>query len=194
MKIKILIISGLITLLSFVFEKPLNAQVSNSEKLDENRLVYWFYINVRDVEDSNTGMVSYGIQRKGTKIEHGTIKEYDRELWKFLGEGSKMAIGPFNDFDEAKKSFLLYNIQDEPHEMDSTFNETQTVFWFILHVERRPRSGSYKLIRVPGAIASGYYREFESFVKEQLKTRVLAIGPFVYMPEAEESKRIYRLH
>lgn len=184
----ILLLSGI-----FAADKS-QAQISYSDNLDENRLVYWFYVSVREVEDNNTGYVSYELRRKGGKVDHGTVKEYDRILWKYLGDGSKMAIGPFNDYNEAKKSFLFYKIQDDPHELDSTFDENQQVFWFVLHVNRRPRSNSYELIRKPGAIASGNYMDFEVFLKENLMMRVMTIGPFLYMPEAEEAKRIYRLH
>ncbi len=184
----ILLLSGI-----FAADKS-QAQVSYSDNLDENRLVYWFYVSVREVEDNNTGYVSYELRRKGAKVDHGTVKEYDRILWKYLGDGSKMAIGPFNDYIEAKKSFIFYKIQDDPHELDSTFDENQQVFWFVLHVNRRPRSNSYELIRKPGAIASGNYMDFEVFLKENLMMRVMTIGPFLYMPEAEEAKRIYRLH
>ncbi len=184
----ILLISGL-----FITDKS-QAQVNYSDNMDENRLVYWFYVNVREVEDNNTGYVSYGLQRKGSKIDHGTVKEYNRILWKYLGNGTKMAIGPFNDYIEAKKAFMFYLIQDEPHHLDSTFDDNQQVFWFVLHVNRRPRSNSYELIRKPGAIASGNYNDFDIFLKENLMMRVMTIGPFLYMPEAEEAKRIYRLH
>ena len=184
----ILLLSGI-----FAADKS-QAQISYSDNLDDNRLVYWFYVSVREVEDNNTGYVSYELRRKGAKVDHGTVKEYDRILWKYLGDGSKMAIGPFNDYNEAKKSYLFYKIQDESHELDSTFDENQQVFWFVLHVNRRPRSNSYELIRKPGAIASGNYMDFEVFLKENLMMRVMTIGPFLYMPEAEEAKRIYRLH
>ena len=184
----ILLISGV-----FITDES-QAQVNYSDNMDENRLVYWFYVNVREVEDNNTGYVSYGLQRKGSKIDHGTVKEYNRILWKYLGNGTKMAIGPFNDYIEAKKAFMFYLIQDEPHNLDSTFDDNQQVFWFVLHVNRRPRSNSYELIRKPGAIASGNYNDFDVFLKENLMMRVMTIGPFLYMPEAEEAKRIYRLH
>lgn len=184
----ILLISGI-----FISGKS-QAQVNYSDNMDDNRLVYWFYASVREVEDHNTGYVSYSLQRKGSKIDHGTLKQYERQLWKYLGNGIKMAIGPFNDYNEAKKAFIFYAIQEEAHELDSTFDDNQQVFWFVLHVNRRPRSNSYELIRKPGAIASGNYRDFELFLKENLMMRVMTIGPFLYMPEAEESKRIYRLH
>ncbi len=192
--IQLFIAFGLVFLSILTFEIKLGAQVTYSDELDANRLVYWFYVSVREVEDPNTGYVSYELQRKSTKVDHGTMKVYDRELWKNLGNGSKMAIGPFNDFAEAKRAFYLYNVTNEPKEFDTTFNESQQVFWFVLHVNRRPRSNSYELIRKPGAIASGTYKDFDTFLRENLLMRVMTVGPFEYMPEAEAAKEIYRLH
>ena len=194
--IKTLFITLLVLMSGFLTPEKSNAQVNYSDNLDENRLVYWFFVSVREVEDGNTGYVSYELRRKGSKIEHGTIKEYDRTLWKYLGDGTKMAIGPFNDFYEAQKAFKLYHFKDIEDErvLDSTYDENQTVFWFVLHVKRRPRSNSYQLIRKPGAVASGSYKDFDLFLRENLMMQVMTVGPFLYMPEAEESKRIYRLH
>ncbi len=191
---RLLIVTALIITASLTPKKQSIAQVTYSDELDENRLVYWFYVNVREVEDPNTGYVSYVLNRKSTRVDHGSMKQYDRELWKYLGNGEKMAIGPFNDFAEAKRAFYLYNANEEPKVLDSTFNETQQVFWFVLHVNRRPRSNSIELVRKPGAVASGTYRDFDTFLRENLLMRVMTVGPFQYMPEAEASKEIYRLH
>ena len=191
---RVLFISTFLLLSGLLINQKAKAQVGYSDNLDENRLVYWFYVGVREFENSKTGYVSYQVQRKGNRVYHGSMKMYDRELWKNLGNGSKMAIGPFNDFDEAKRAFLFYKIQKEPRVLDSTYNMDQQVFWFILHVNRRPRSNSYQLVRKPGSIASGSYADFDNFLRDNLKMRVMTIGPFLYMPEAEESKRTYRLH
>ncbi len=192
--LKLFVLASILFLFGFYSPNTVKAQVSYSDNTDENRLVYWFYVSVREKEDSETGYVSYDLQLKGNKIQHGSQKEYDRNLWKYLGNGQKMAIGPFNEYEEAKKAMLFYKIQDKPHQLDSTYDENQTVFWFVLHVNRRPRSNSYQLVRKPGAIASGTYRDFDLFLKENLMMRVMTVGPFNYMPEAEEAKRIYRLH
>jgi len=191
---KLLILSAILIMSGYFYPNQVKAQVTYSDNMDENRLVYWFYVSVREKEDSETGYVSYDLQLKGNKIQHGSQKDYDKNLWKYLGNGQKMAIGPFNEYDEAKKAMIFYKIQEKPHELDSTFDENQTVFWFVLHVNRRPRSNSYQLVRKPGAIASGTYADFDVFLKENLMMRVMTVGPFIYMPEAEEAKRIYRLH
>ncbi len=192
--LKFLLSVSFVMLISAFYTGKVSAQVDYSDNIDENRLVYWFYVSVREKEDAQTGYVSYDLKLKGNRIQHGSQKDYDRNLWKYLGNGQKMAIGPFNEYEEAKKAILFYNIQDKPHQLDSTYDENQTVFWFVLHVNRRPRSNSYQLVRKPGAIASGTYADFDVFLKENLMMRVMTVGPFNYMPEAEEAKRIYRLH
>ena len=191
---KLLILAGILMFSGYIFPNKVQAQVTFNDNIDENRLVYWFFVSVREKEDDETGYVSYDLQLKGNKIQHGSQKDYDKNLWKYLGNGQKMAIGPFNEYDEAKKALIFYKIQDEPHEMDTTFDKDQTIFWFVLHVNRRSRSNSYQLVRKPGAIASGTYSDFDVFLKENLMMRVMTVGPFIYMPEAEEAKRIYRLH
>ena len=191
--IKIIIITGIMLIFGFLGIQKTEAQINFSDNMDENRLVYWFYVGVREVEDNKTGYVSYDLQRKGNKIDHGTEKQYKRILWKYLGNGTKMALGPFNDYRDAKKAYYLYDTKTDSLELDSTYNMDQQVYWFILHVNRRPRSNSYELVRKPGAVASGNYRDFELFLKENLMMRVMTVGPFTYMPEAEESKRQYRL-
>jgi len=191
---KLLTLTGILVLSGYIFPNKVQAQVTFNDNIDENRLVYWFFVSVREKEDDETGYVSYDLQLKGNKIQHGSQKDYDKNLWKYLGNGQKMAIGPFNEYDEAKKALIFYKIQDEPHEMDTTFDKDQTIFWFVLHVNRRSRSNSYQLVRKPGAIASGTYSDFDVFLKENLMMRVMTVGPFIYMPEAEEAKRIYRLH
>ena len=109
--IKIIVLTGIILISGFLGTTKTHAQINYGGDVDENRLVYWFYVSVREVEDNNTGYVSYDLQRKGNKIQHATLKEYKKFLWKFLGNGSKMALGPFNDFREAKLSYFLYDIK-----------------------------------------------------------------------------------
>ncbi len=192
---KLLFLTAILTVSGYFLPNQAKAQVTYSDNMDENRLVYWFYVSVREKDDAETGYVSYDLQLKGNKIQHGSQKDYDKNLWKYLGNGQKMAIGPFNEYEEAKKGILFYKIQEKPHELDTAvYDKNQTIFWFVLHVNRRPRSKSYQLVRKPGAIASGTYHDFDVFLKENLMMRVMTVGPFNYMPEAEEAKRIYRLH
>ncbi len=169
-------------------------QTVNSDKLDENRTVYWFYVKLREVKVNNTEIMAYKLHRLSSVPEKGTAKEYDYLLWKYLSEGNRFTVGPFNHPEEAKKAFLFYKIQEEAHTLDASYNKSQKIFWFVLNVNKRERSDSYELSRIPGAIASGTYADFDVFLKENLDLHIITIGPFENMTDAEESKRVYRLH
>jgi hypothetical protein len=168
--------------------------VTESNTLDENRIVYWFYIYISFDKVAEPDVYSYDIKHLTTEPVKGTAKEYDYLFWKFLSEGSKFAVGPFNSSEEARKSLVFYTSADKMHTLDDSFNSEKDIYWFVLKVKLRDRSRSWELVRVPGAIASGKYEEFDVFLSENLKTGVLTIGPFQNMPDAEESKRVYRLH
>lgn len=192
--VKIIIAAGIMLISTGFFTCKTSNQVVSNDKMDENRRVYWFYVSVREVKTGNPDLTAYDLTRIGTKIENGTAKDYDYHLWKNLSEGRRLAVGPFNSPAEATQAFLFYNIQDKPHKLDATFDQNRKIFWFVLRVNKRERSVTLELKRIPGAIASGGYSDFDIFLKENLDLGVMTIGPFRNMPDAEESKRIYRLH
>lgn len=169
------------------------SQVTDSGNMSEGNIVYWYYINLRILTDPQTKIQSYDVRLIGDQISAGTIKEYDIKLWESLSRGSRIPVGPFYRYDEANQAKKFYKIGAN-QEQDSLFNSDRQVFWFILHVKKRSRSKSFMLIRKPGAIASGDYDTFKSFLEGNLNLQVLTIGPFWDQPEAEESKRRYRLH
>ena len=172
----------------------LAAQDIDVGESDKNRVVYWFYISVRIHEDSRTGYVSYIIRNLGSKVYHGKINDYDRILWKNLSTGKKFAVGPFYDYEEAAQAVTFYGKTKDELTLDSTYNDTRNIHWFMLRVEKRPRSGAFVLKRIPGAIGQGDYERFYDSYKAGLATKTLSIGPFWSMEEAEEAKRTYRLH
>lgn len=191
--------STYILLISILFAsaifKPdfLSAQVTDTENISADNIVYWFNINLRIMEDPETRIKSYDVRLTRSKVDAGTIAEYDEKLWSSLSKGGLIPIGPFYRYHEAKQASKFYNVGAD-EKQDSLFNANQQVYWFILHVKKRPRSGSWELVRKPGAIASGDYETFKSFLEGNLKLQVFTIGPFWDQPEAEESKRRYRLH
>ncbi len=185
---------------SFLLTGNILSQVWYNAEPDEHRLVYWFHVRVKIIEDDSTGYVSYVITEVQNKLSHGNLIEYQTDLFKSL-KNNILPIGPFYDFHEAWKSKIIYEhavldsitdyYDDSFISKDSTFDDNQQVFWFIIHIEMT--KNRIKLIPKPGAIASGDYYDFAGFLKDNLGFRVFSIGPFLYMPEAEESKRIYRL-
>jgi len=185
---------------SFLLTGNIFSQVNYSDDIDEHRLVYWFHVRVKIIEDDSTGYVFCVITEVERKLSHGKPIEYQSDLFKSL-KNDILPIGPFNDFDEAWKSKLVYehavtdsitfHYGDSFIRKDSTYDNNQTVFWFVLHLDMI--KNRIKFIPKPGAVASGMYLDFDLFLKENLMFRIFTIGPFIYMPEAEESKRIYRL-
>jgi hypothetical protein len=177
----------------FVPSRSFSQEVTGNENLSNEKIVYWFYINLKILTDRETKMQKYDIRRLGDQISAGTVKEYDIKLWESLSNGSKIPIGPFYNYTEANQAKKFYNIGVE-EKQDSLFSADKEIFWFVLRVARRERSNSYQLIRIPGAVASGLPADFENFLEVNLTSLVLTIGPFWDQPEAEEAKRRYRLH
>jgi len=167
--------------------------VSEPEKIDQNKTVYWFYVYIREVK-INDNLFKYELKRLNSEPIKGSLNEYERLLWHHLSDGSKFSVGPFMNEKEAQKALYYYKIQRTQISSDIEYDLTKTVFWFVLHINKRERSKSLELVRIPGAIASGNYTEFDTFLSENLELGILTIGPFNLMTEAEEAKRIYRLH
>lgn len=196
MKKSIIIIISCLLLSSDVI-----AQINYSDEIDENRLTYWFQIRVREVEDDSTGYVSYILTEVKSKLMHGTENEYRKNMYKSM-KNDILNIGPFDDFDQAWKSkniyeHLVFNSNWDYHDYsflqkDSTYDKNQTIFWFAQHLVS-DKKNRIELIRRPGAIASGTYLDFYAFAREDFCMRILTIGSFLYMPEAEKSKNIYRI-
>ena len=191
---KIIKTLSLFLFISILAFGKLAAQDIDVVKSDKDRVVYWFYINVILHEDGKTGYVSYIVRNLGSRIYHAKINDYDRILWKNLGTGKKFAVGPFYDYEEARQAVMFYGKVKDEFKLDSTYNDTRNIHWFMLRVERRARSKSYVLKRIPGAIGQGTYERFYDSYKAGLVSKTLPIGPFWNMEEAEEAKRTYRLH
>ncbi len=77
---KLLILAGILVFSGYLFPNKVQAQVTFNDNIDENRLVYWFFVSVREKEDGETGYVSYDLQLKGNKIQHGSQKDYDKNF------------------------------------------------------------------------------------------------------------------
>ena len=64
----------------------------------------------------------------------------------------------------------------------------------MLRVKRRPRSQSYELERIPGAVGNGTYSRFYQNYQTALPNKTLPIGPFWTLEDAEMAKQKYRLN
>ncbi len=188
-----LIVLSLFLLAGLIKPTESYGQITSSDDINSESIVYWFDINFRIVTDTKTKLKSYSVRRTSNQIKAATIIEYDEKLWEALSRGGLFPVGPFSNYDEADQAKVYYNIGKE-EKQDSLFEAGRTVYWFVLRVKRRKRSNSWELIRIPGAIASGDYDLFQTFLETNLSANVLTIGPFWNQPEAEEAKRRYRLH
>ncbi len=197
--------SGFLILFIFLaFQKcKTNKDITvNSSNLD--RIVYWFYINISEYEDHEIGYKTYKVQVSQNRLAHGSAQEYHTSLWKNMGStnSTRMAIGPFYNQREAdiaknifkKQENILTKEEENIFMKDTMLTAEDEVFWFPLEVVRRDRSNSFKLGRIPARIHSGNYQGFIEGIKVFLWQKKIPIGPFWSHDEAEESKRIYRLH
>ncbi len=193
----------LILLLSaFFMPGTSQAQRINKKQQEKNRRVYWFNINLSFKKDPKTGLPKYDVRVVSKKVYHGSLAKYDRTLWKGLGAGTRIAIGPFRYYEEAEQAMVFYDLKHETTPTDSTHQQEQ-VYFYNLFIGKRPRSGSYALDRRPAAVSSGTYDTFYDVLKVSLQMASagaggdlakLTIGPFWDYNDAEESKRMYRLH
>ena len=92
---------------SFLLTGNILSQVWYNAEPDEHRLVYWFHVRVKIIEDDSTGYVSYVITEVQNKLSHGNLIEYQTDLFKSL-KNNILPIGPFYDFHEAWKSKIIY--------------------------------------------------------------------------------------
>ena len=92
---------------SFLLTGNILSQVWYNAEPDEHRLVYWFHVRVKIIEDDSTGYVSYVITEVQNKFSHGNLIEYQTDLFKSL-KNNILPIGPFYDFHEAWKSKIIY--------------------------------------------------------------------------------------
>ncbi len=159
---------------------------------DENRRVYWFDITVRKLQDPDTKMPLYKVFRKGKNIRYGSAVDYDRYLWDGLSAGTRIAVGPFNTHDQAVRANALYDLSNASK--DSTLLADNNVYhWYIVTLKQSKRLKSYQFERIPARIVSGTYKDFLDLMKVSLSVNKLVIGVFEDIPEAENSKRVFRL-
>jgi hypothetical protein len=180
---------NLILVVAFIINtSEVSAQI---DSVDVNPKVYWFFISVTQVQDS-TGKDYYELKRKRKKIYNGVPKEFDRSLWKHIGNGSKIAIGPFNKLDNAKNALLLYGDNENNEELNSIINDDKIVYWIVFHVVRGRRT-NYPY-RKSCSIEYGNNKDFKRSLKEYLLKRSMTIGPFHSKQKAEEVTKFYRLY
>ena len=161
-----------VILFSFMY-KPVFSQ-------NENDTVYWYYVRY-DLNIKNEQAVK--IKKRG-KIYSGSIKKYDRELWKYLGQAAYIANGPFNAVYEAEQSKNLYRFM-----LSSNYSDTTILTAYKFRIKMRPRSRSYQMIINPNNFKiKGSYSFILSELKTSLTESKFIFGPFFNKNEHWEQK------
>jgi len=176
------------------------AQGVSVEKLDPDRFVFWFYIRAEIKLDKETKRPIYVIRTQSKTPKSGAVRKYEKDLWRNLGGGQQISIGPFLEYQDAVRAINMYDLARETNETmeeairtyrDST--AASEYYWFFLKYKISPRKGSYLLERTAARVAYGDLKQFKQVLWEGLSFQQLAIGPFASQQEAEESKRLYRI-
>lgn len=158
---------------------------------DKTRRVYWFDLAIKTRPDPDTRMPTYYIYPV-SKVKYGTAEEYEYYLWSNISSGTVLAIGPFDTFEQAALSVKLYD--KKQLENDSILlNDNNNYYYYIINLKRYNRLKAFDFERLPAAVATGKPKDFLTLIDASLKLDRLVIGAFASQPEAENSKRIFRL-
>ncbi len=153
---------------------------------------FWFYISVQ----VNTRDNIYRIVYVGSRIYTGTLKQFDKAVWRGLAR-RQLAIGPFSTREDAQKAQELYRIIMKSRTTDD-FSKYKIpeyqgqVHWFALKITQSPRLHIYLIEHSPARVESGDAMKFLNTLFETLRYQQVVVGPFTDYQTAEEIKRIYR--
>lgn len=172
---------------------------TNVVEYDVEQFVYWFHIRAGIKPQEVTSRPVYVVRLDNDKPKHGTVLDYEQDLWKQIKLGQNLLIGPFLDYYDALYAMQLYQSKNQRNNNLVNKDEIKNIprksefFWYFLSFKITERKGSFSLKRIPAAVASGEIDQFKKVFKEGLTWKRLAIGPFPTQTEAEESKRLNRL-
>jgi phosphatidate phosphatase PAH1 len=185
----------LLAIVSISFKAVSQEQI---DKFDPNEKLYWFYLSVSIRLYKEIKRNIYVISGLSKTPIYGTIAEYEKELWKCLQKGRKLAIGPFLDNKLTQKAIEIYalaklpiNLRDNRIKklLESSIDTMNFYYYFL-----PKRESNYHPLRIPKTnIEKTSLNNFIELYLEGLAMEMIAIGPFVTRPEAEESKRLNRL-
>ena len=167
---------------------------------DTKRYVFWFYIKAEIKMDRKLHMPVYSVRRVGKDIKGGTLKKYNKDVWRNINGGNQLCIGPFSKLEDAKRANQCYDLgrktnkimeQEIANTVDTTDN---TYYWYTLEYEITKRTHRYVLSRIPAAVQEGSLKDFKEMLWMLLhqQDKKLVIGPFTDQTDAEISKLINR--
>jgi len=178
----------------------LNAQDVTVEKMNPDQYVFWISVKAQMKISKETRKEVYDVRSNRKKPQDGTVRNYERYLFKSVKGGRHLPVGPFLEFDDAVRATDMYKLARHTsksiEEEIRNFVDTSANFeyyWFFLKFKIAPRTGKFILKRTAARVASGDLKDFKQVLWEGLFFKQLAIGPFTSQVEAEEAKRLYRL-
>lgn len=172
--------------------------------MDPNQFVFWFLIRAEVKKDRITKKPSYVIRTLSKTPKSGTIRQFDKDLWRNLNAGQNLVIGPFYEFSDATQAIRLYN-QVAKHKNQTAEGDGDEIpalpdsignkecYFFMLKFTKSKRKGNFELGRQPARVQPGNFDTFQYTLWSNLIIPQLLIGPFPSQEEAEESKRRYRI-
>jgi hypothetical protein len=197
MKRKIHYLIGLLLIFS---NFGLSAQVT-TEQFNAKAFVYWIYIRAEKKFDSELKRPIYVVRVLSKTPKSGTVDAFEKDLWKCRLAGQQLAVGPFLEYNDAKRAIAIYDIAKLPKEKmekeianfkDSTITKDE-FYWYYVKFDITQRTHKYEFERIPARVAPGAIKEFVSVFTEGVTMEMLNFGPFPSQSEAEESKRLNRL-
>jgi len=196
---KKLILLILITIVSA--NTYLKAQMVDGIDLeDTKRYVFWFYVKAEIRMDRELHIPVYSVRRVGKEIKGGTLKKYNKDVWRNINGGNQLCVGPFFNLEDAKVANSCYNLGRKTDatmqkEIENTVDTTDnTYYWYTLEFEITKRTHRYVLSRIPAAVNQGSLKDFKEMLWMLLhqQDKKLVIGPFTDQTQAEISKMINR--
>jgi len=184
----------------FVFNVIIAKSQITSERIKDDRFVFWFYVKADIKTDKKLKVPIYAIRRINKDVKSGTVKKFKKEVWRNLERGQQIAIGPFLELVDAERANEMYDLarktdeqmdQDIEATIDTSGNEVY--FWYLIQFEVSKRTKKFLIKRQPAATFPGSLKDFRFILWSVRTVPQLTIGPFTAREEAEESKRLYRL-
>jgi hypothetical protein len=184
---------AVLMIISFLMSMHIsNAQIVAKDTIDRDREVFWFYVRINEGEDDSIKHAIYIKESEKSKIDSGSLKEFDRTLWKLVNSSTCLSIGTFNNLNEVKNALQFYHTNRKSSNIDTAFYNNKEIFWFKISLSRNRES--IIPLRPRGSIEYGNYKDFETAIRNNLMMGLVTIGPFLKIEDAEFAMRFYRLY
>jgi hypothetical protein len=183
-----------------LFDISAEAQDVNVIGMDPNQYVFWITVNADIKISKETHKEVYVVRSARKKPKGGKHVAYEKFLYRSVLGGRQLPIGPFLEYDDAKRAAGMYDLakhtsQTMEKEIQNFKDSTagSEYYWFFLKFSINKRTKKFELERTAARVAYGSLKDFKQVLWEGTFFKQLAIGPFPTQVEAEEAKRLYRL-